>query len=273
MLEGWIDDLRTLLVGRVVEVDAVPVVMEADGSGGEKAKVLEGLLTRPKRPRGSTLTGSHLGFTDLVFDLDSVPYSRVYYDIYGSLRAVLNDDYASAGAGWKDWTVDYAPVLDEAWEKWTGFDGRWYPQLETAEFIQERVADFVFPSGADMLELAQQFDVTRSGSFSSGVRLDSGMTRLTVEETATGRSSIDIPNVVNLAMRVFDDMDAYSFKVLFRWRIRDGKLLMSFKIVDRQLIMRTAVNDMVALVKTALPNHKFFKVKALPVPVPSLRTS
>jgi uncharacterized protein YfdQ (DUF2303 family) len=272
MLDNFIEELRGLLVGieqRKVTIGDVPVVFEHNEAGDDTTKQLEGLLKTPTRPRGTTLTGSWQSFADLLTSLDSPPSGRVYFDHNGNLRGIINDDLIAPG--WKDWTVDYQPVLDESWEKWCAIDGRWLSQLDMAEFIQERVRDFVNPPGASMLELAQHFDVVRGGSFVSGVRLDSGMTRLTVEETAKGRSNIDIPAQVELAMRVFEDMDPYKFKALFRWRINDKGLLMSFKIIDRVLVLRTAVDDMVKKMRVALPMHKFYKVKTLPVPTPRLR--
>lgn len=263
-------NIRELVLGgqaSIAQVGSVPVILEHH-EGEARVRSLERLLVDPVRPRGSTMTGTWRDFTTLVAGLHSARVQRIYYDGQGAMRCVLNDD-TSSGGGWKDWTADYRPIADEAWEAWRNVDGKWLDQLTMAEFIEDRLPDFREPSGGDMLDLAQRFEVYRGGSFLSGVRLDNGTTQLTVEETTTGRGNIIIPGTVSLGFRVFEDLDAYAVKAYFRYRIRENKLAMSFKIMERQKLVRTAVDDLVARVKSVL-DLAYIKVHALPGAAPSL---
>lgn len=220
---------------------------------------VEPLYDAPVRPRGSTNAANLQSFADLVFHNDPNNRAVIYNNrADGNLIAVLNDN-AGGHAGWRDWRINYNTRYSESWAAWCRINGQYQSQEAMAEFIQDRVADFVTPAGAHMLEVAQRFEITRGGKFSSGVRLDSGMTELTVEDTATVKtiSNVQFPEMVDVGMRVFDDLEGYKFKVRFRYRVKDGTLSLCFKIVDKDAILLAALVDLAAKVKAMMPNHKY----------------
>lgn len=250
-------DLASLLndktpAPRSAEVGGVPFAVLADG---ESLHSLARMLERPARSQGSITTGSIDSFCELVNQLETGRV-RVYYTSAGDLDAILNDD-DSVTPGWRDRRICYRPKPSPSWAAWCATfpdsrDGKWLDQLAMAEFIEERIGDFVSPTGAEMLELAQRFEVARSGTFASGVRLSSGATELTVTDTHEGRSTITIPSQVTLGMRVYEGMGGYQFKAAFRYRIRDGKLAMTFRVLHTADLLESAVADLLDSAKRGL---------------------
>lgn len=250
----------------LLQDDLAGAILQSD----EVFHSFEQALAAPARARGDTAVSSWSSLCASVKRSGGTALG-LYYTRDGHMRVALNDT-TNGEPGWRDWTVSYAPMPSESWKAWSDKTGRFFPQLEMAEFIEDRAGDFVTPEGAKMLEVAQHFDVARAGKFISGVRLQSGATQLTVEESheAKGRMNIEIPSVVSLGMRVFEDLDAYKFDAYFRWRISEGKLTLGFKIIDRQKVLDAAVADVLARIKTDLGDlAPMFAVSELPKPTPA----
>jgi uncharacterized protein YfdQ (DUF2303 family) len=254
---------RELSEQQILQADAEysPFVLRQDGV---QVHALEFLARAPHRARGTIDTPNPDSFANLVFAHDPESKARIYYDHTGRMVAVLNDDYPNQPA-WRDRTIVLTPAEHESWKAWKSINGKYLDQLSMAEFIEDRLSDFQTPPGADMLELAQKFEVARAGAFLSAARLSNGSTTLTVEETNTGRSQIPIPERVQLGMQVFDEQEAYSFAAWFRYRIKDQKLLLAFKIENIDRIQKQAVTDLVAKLDEKMPNHQFFQGTTKPV--------
>jgi hypothetical protein len=260
---------------RPVDVDGVKhVIMGVDS----RYVSLDGLNLVPTRSRGTVDAASNADFARLVSALDPLYSSRVYYTPRGSFCCILNDDIASDEDGhflpdWRDYRITYAPKVDDAWAAWMRTFGdvdsvkpTWISQLAFAEFVQERMQDFKTPAGLAMLELAQKFDLHRSGKFVQALRLDNGDTTLSVQEESKPGAGITIPAKLVLGMRVFEDQaQGYSFSAYFRYRLVEGqKLVVSVMIEDKPIIQRRAVDDMVKETQALLPKTSFYKVAAFP---------
>lgn len=144
------------------------------------------------------------------------------------------------------------------WKAWHGHDRDMMPQARFAEFIEDHIAD-INPSGpctgADLLEMAQQFQAVNKVQFSSGTRLATGETQFgyteTIEAKAGQRGQITIPGAFELGIRVFDDLDPYKVKARFRYRMNDGALQLGYHLDDPERKVRDAVQLVVQKVSDA----------------------
>lgn len=267
----------------VQNAGGAPVLVLEDNGGGQRYASVERFLNAPTRARGTVIAGSVADFARLVGALDPLYSRRVYYTPKAALTCVLNDDVVANDTltpGWRDWRITYTPKFDESWLAWMAMFGevgaakpRWCDQLSFAEFVQERAGDFVKPDGLTMLEIAQKFDVHRSGRFTQALRLDNGNISFAVSENNAPADGMTVPATLTLGMRVFEDgAEAYSFQALFRYRITEHKLAITVIIQDKAKIQKTAVADMVGQAQKLLDKTAFYKVDEFPVPTGAVQS-
>ena len=167
--------------------------------------------------------------------------------------AVLNawdGDESTPGVGWGD----HRAVLDLAkspqWQHWARYDGQMLDQATLAEHVEDGQLDIVSPTSADMLEVVQDLQVSRSASFRSSQRLASGTIGFTYDETDTptaGQSgSLSIPTEFELGIPVFLGEESYKVICRFRYRLKEGVLQVGYKIDRPDLIEQDAASQIAA---------------------------
>jgi len=183
--------------------------------------------------------------------------TEVWADIaHQRLVAVINAnqgaDNTGDQAGWGDHRVHLVLRKTPAWTAWAANDKKYLTQSAFAEHVEERLPDFVAPSGAEMLELAQSFKANTKVGFESSRRLKSGETTLEYREettaTAGKKGSIVIPDVFTLGLAPFDGTEGYKVNARFRYRINDGALLLGYVLERPEDILRSAFDDIVTAV-------------------------
>lgn len=145
---------------------------------------------------------------------------------------------------WKDHTITFDCPHSMEWERWSGSDGSKMNQTEFAEFMEDNCKDVVRPPSADMLALAKTFEAKEKVTFSSGVRTDNGDIALeyvnTTAAAAGSSGSIQIPKQFYIGVRPYEGGKAYEVECRFKYRIKDGLLIMWFEIVNKDLLLREA---------------------------------
>lgn len=153
-----------------------------------------------------------------------------------SVTAIINAHAEGNGpAGWRDHTATLTLTRSDDWDDWTLRDGKWLSQSDFAEFVEAHLPNFIDPRGADVLEMAQEFRARKSVRFDSSKRVKSGQTQITWHEdidAKVGKGSIDIPDVLTLAMQVYERGETFGLTARLRYRINDGSLMLGF-VLDR----------------------------------------
>lgn len=195
-----------------------------------------------------------------------LPQTDIWADLVGArIIAVINahdtSKEADAGngegyAGHRDHRAILAVRKTDAWNAWTAHDRNYMTQQQFAEHIEDRAIDIAKPTGAEMLELAQSFQAKAGVEFESSKRLSSGEAQLVFKETiaakAGQRGQLDIPSQIELGLAPFDGAPAYKVTARFRYRIKDGVLLMSYALDRPDDVLRNAFLDVVTLVEEDL---------------------
>lgn len=182
----------------------------------------------------------------------------------GTIRAVINaHNEAGAGggndghgiAGWGDHTITLNLKASKDWIEWVKNDGQMMQQTQFAEFIEDHLPNFVTPSGADMLELAQTFQATTKVDFDSSQRLKSGETQVTYKEateaTAGKKGTIQIPDTFTLGLQVYERGDAYRVDARFRYRINGGQLALGYRLTRPRDVLLAAFEGVADDVRAA----------------------
>lgn len=167
-----------------------------------------------------------------------------------SIRAVLdyhksNDKTARFGKH----TLTLVLRHTEEWQKWTKSNGKPMEQAEFAEFLEENAPDVVFPSAADMLEMATTLQATIDVQFKKAYNLQSGAVELRYEENINGRfgkGEVVVPKSFKISIPVYDGQDAVQIEAMFRFRIRGEKLSLHYQLLHLDRWKRDAFNAVVA---------------------------
>lgn len=176
-----------------------------------------------------------------------------------TVEAIINAHMGTTGdgvedyAGHEDHTATLRLPFTPDWKAWTQHNGGLLPQLEFSEFIEDHLPNFVDPTGADMLDLAQTFQATTKVDFESGQRVKSGETQLVYKEhqdaTAGKAGRIAIPDTFTLALRVHEGGPLYKVEARFRYRIAQAGLRLGYKLTRPEDTLRDAFKQVLEQIK------------------------
>ena len=168
----------------------------------------------------------------------------------GRLTVVLNDHADGEFGhepGWADHQVSVQMKRSPEWEAWTAINGKPMSQVELALFLEEHLLEIVEPNGSTLLEITQTFHATEGATFKSSQAINSGEQRLTYEQTieaqAGRNASTEIPTDLTLAIRPWLGVERVPVKAKFRFRIRDGRLVLFVSLLNLEEVSRAAVEN------------------------------
>jgi len=173
-----------------------------------------------------------------------------------SFLAILDYHDPDVLPDWCRHRVTYTCPHSKEWELWSKNSGVIWNQAKFAEFIEDNLPDIVEPAGAEMLEIARTLEARSNVRFKSGIRLDNGETQLVYEEVindaAGAKGQLKIPQTIKLALRVFQGEDPYAVEARFKYRIKDGVLLMWYELVRPHRIIEDSFNGILARIREQL---------------------
>ncbi|MFD9992067.1 DUF2303 family protein, partial [Bacillus cereus] len=183
----------------------------------------------PYRARGESTVADVRSFVTLL-GMDEHHGSTIFADEKRArLTAVVNFH------GWRDHCVSLQLTHSDQLRRWMNANGKLYSQADFVEFIEDSLSDLIEPTAADMLELAQSFQATKSVEFDAGVRLASGAVQFRYHEDVQAKAGrageIEVPSTFMLAIPVWRGGARIHFQANLRYRIgRDG-LQLGFKVL------------------------------------------
>jgi uncharacterized protein YfdQ (DUF2303 family) len=198
----------------------------------------ERYLDRPERKTGTVVVrdpGSFLAY----WAKHSTLSSEVYADRDKLAVTAVLDAYGPGDTetAWRQHRLVLQLRHSPSFQAWLKLSGQLVTQTQFAEFIEDRRADILEPTAADVLELAQTFEATTKVQFRSSNRLKSGERQLSyvesVDASAGQRGELTIPDALALAVPIFEGAavaDAVTARL--RYRIEDGRLRLGV-VLDR----------------------------------------
>lgn len=247
-------DLATSAAGPV-ELDEGKVFAVAVPAGAEVKIIDRDRDEYRDRPRHKAGTFTFATADSLIAYLykHELPDTELWADIDAATITAVIDAHGSVVPGWARHRAILKLQHTPAWKAWSSLDGKMLSQVEFAEFIEQRTIDFQSPSGATVLELAQSFQASSTGSFESSKRLASGETTLEYREeinaTAGTKRQLTIPDHFDLALVPFEGGAAYKVKAAFRYRIAGGNLRLGFQIERPEDVLRDAFESVIQVIE------------------------
>jgi uncharacterized protein YfdQ (DUF2303 family) len=213
---------------------------------------LEDHRERPRRKTGIVTVHDATSFI-AYHAKHALSETEIYADVVRAQLVAVVNAHTAAGdeglAGWGDHRLRLDLRTTPEWQAWTAHDRKLLDQVTFAEHVEDRIPDFVNPTGADMLELAQSFSANRSVRFESSRRIKNGETQLVYKEeteaAAGKRGDMAIPDTFELGLTPFEGSPAYKVTARLRYRIGEGVLRIGY-ILDRpEEVQRSAFLDIV----------------------------
>jgi len=210
----------------------------------------------PNRKKGSVTVTETIAFLRYL-EKHGLDQTELYGNAKrGIITAIINADHATDSkvaeglAGWSDHQVTLNLPFTTDWKEWTAHNNEYRDQATFAEFIEDHLTNFVEPTGADMLELAQSFNATTRVDFESSSRVSNGESRLGYRENTSASAgktgSLTIPDTFTIGIQVYERGPLYAVTARFRYRIVDAKLRLAYKLNRPEDVLNAAFDDVLA---------------------------
>lgn len=229
---------------------------------------LERFADQPRRIRQTVRFEAAKDFCAYVkaFDAGDARVFASLADLMVRSSIDYHDPAATPGtaASWRTHNATYPAVFAAAFAAWHAVHGKPMSQRTFAEFLEDRAEDAVsgqvgFPEPADLMEVAQSFDVNRSVKFVSALNVSTNERKFRFEESDKPAGAIGCPKVIRLFTPVFQGSDPVHWGARLSYDISDGKLQFTVKIHRLQELLEaefTRLCDAIAVDLPGVPIHR-----------------
>ncbi|MDF2234840.1 DUF2303 family protein [Albimonas sp. CAU 1670] len=218
---------------------------------------LEKFRAQPKRVRADVVHETPSSFVAYVKDFADAGRTRVMASLE-KREVVAHIDWHGPGAGGASWATHRATwpaTLTPAFAGWHDVHDKPMGQREFAEFLQDRCFDAIEPEAADLMEVAQNFDVIRDVKFKSAVNLSTGERQFKFEETDQTKGAVTCPKLIRLRTPVFTGCDPVEWAARLAYNIGEGgKLTFRVQIIRLEELLDAEFDRLVDSVAVDLPD-------------------
>ena len=181
--------------------------------------------------------------------------------------AIINDHGEKADQqDWRDHTATYIPAYSTEWLRWFGGDGKGnaLSQIEFATFIEQNLKDIAgaegMPSGAQMLEMALNFEANQDMRFKSAMRLQNGAVQISYVENDDDQTlkKMEMFDKFSIGIPVFWAGDSYRIDARLRYRARDGRVNFWYELIRPEQVLEDAAKGLVKQVKDGVGRPLFY---------------
>lgn len=182
-----------------------------------------------------------------------------------SFRALIDDHNPAGAPSWRGHGAKFDPPFSVEWDSWIRHNKQPVSQEAFAIFLEENQADIAggngYPTGADMLAMALDFQAKQEQQFKSAMRLQDGGVRMEYIADAD-KGTIDSMKVFErfqIAIPVFrDDAVRYPIVARLRYRHPSGKLAFWYELVRPDLMFQKSSDALVDYIREKCGMPFFF---------------
>lgn len=230
----------------------------------------EALLQKPRRKKAIVSLNDTDSFIGYVKRHGSLTACTIWADVdyaeeKAKFQAVINDHGEKEDEqAWRDHVAHYAPQFSPEYLRWAGKNRTVMSQVDFAEFLDNNQMDIAspqgFPSSAEMLQMALNFEAKQDLRFKSSVRLQNGGTDMTfVQDDDKGTiERMKVFDKFAIGIPVYFGGDAYQINARLRYRHREGKVVFWYELVRPDLTMKAATDTIIAQIKAECGQPFFF---------------
>ncbi len=230
----------------------------------------EELLPKPRRKKAVVSVIDTDSFIGYVKRHGSLTACTIWADVDYSegkakLQAIINDHGEKEDEqAWRDHVARYTPQFSPEYQRWIGKNRTAMSQVDFAEFLDNNQMDIAspegYPSSAEMLNMALNFEAKQDYRFKSSVRLQNGGTDMTfVQDDDKGTiEKMRVFDKFAIGIPVYFGGDAYQINARLRYRHREGKVVFWYELVRPDLIMKAATDTIITKIKAECGQPFFF---------------
>jgi len=230
----------------------------------------EALLPRPRRKKATVSLKDADSFIKYIKRHGSLTACTIwgnvdYLNSKAQFQAVINDHGEKEDEqAWRDHIARFTPQFSPEYQRWMGKNGTVMSQVEFAEFLDNNQADIAspegYPSSAEMLNMALNFEAKQDYRFKSSVRLQSGGVNMTfVQDDDAGTiEQMKVFDRFAIGIPVYFGCDAYQINARLRYRHREGKVVFWYELIRPDLVMKAATDTIIEKIKSECGRPFFF---------------
>lgn len=223
---------------------------------------LENLLPVPSRKRGDIQTGDSESFIFYMNRHGAQDKSVIYADV-DTEKGKLNlcgviDDHTAKQPAWRGHLCRLEPKLSVEWKRWRGDNKRNFSQSDFAAWLEENLPDIAtvegMPTGAEMLQMALEFEANAEKRLRSKTNLQSGGVQFEFvdDETKDTRTRMRVFERFTIGIPVFyGSSSAYPIEARLKYRVKDGVVMFWYELIRPDRVFKTAVDEELAKIKDA----------------------
>lgn len=176
------------------------------------------------------------------FNDHKVGRSRIYARLEPASFLAVLDDFGNQ-PDWREFRASFDVPASREWKLWTGIDRKPMNQLQFAEFLQDNLPDVVLPDGADLLQLALNFEAAQTGTYVATQRLQDGSHNLQWRADNNASGSVKLPEQITLNIPVFENESSSELHARLKYRVKDGALTLWIELVRPHKALEAAFRD------------------------------
>lgn len=152
---------------------------------------------------------------------------------------LADEELVSDQANWREFRADFTVPASREWLLWNASNRKAMNQKEFAEFLQDNLPDITVPSGAELYEIALNFEAQQSGSFISSQRLQDGSHNMTFRADNSG-GTVRLPEYIALQIPVFENEAPRDLRARLRYRAKDQALTLWYELERPHKVLEAA---------------------------------
>ena len=163
--------------------------------------------------------------------------------------------------------VHYPMPHSVEWKKWAEKHKKSMTQEQFIEFLDEQMPDILSPAGADLRELAMDFESKSEVRFTSKINRTNGGRVLNFTDSPEVNSrpgQIPVPEALWIDIPIYHNADPSKVEVRILWKVKDYSLSITLEIVRMERLIQDAQAAIVQSVTDALGVPVLFGKPTLP---------
>lgn len=194
-------------------------------------------------------------------ELPAVQYAHgagqleLWADIDGRRITAILDGYD----GLRKHTATLSLKVSREWAEWLNVDGKLLGQTEFAEFVADHLSTIAMPDGALLVDICETLTGKTDVQWRSQSLDKTGQRQFVYQEQIDGQAGpkgdLPIPDRLILAIRPFQGSEQEYINARFRFRLREGRLLLGVKLEEPERVLEDAFGRVVEDVQGRVPVH------------------
>jgi uncharacterized protein YfdQ (DUF2303 family) len=171
-------------------------------------------------------------------------FARGVTKLFGSLKnksvTAIFDYHGPDAPSWATHKAELVSTVTPEWEAFRAANGKWFSQLEFAEFLEQWNHIVIDPEAAEIIEVALNLSGSTEGRFAAKINRHNGAVSMTYEED-TVTNQVRVPAKIAISCSPFVHSPLVDVLVLLRFRIQEGKPKFQIVIPNAQKVEIDAI--------------------------------